>query len=158
MIVRVLTLGIVAIVMSVASAALAQNVIWVHDGQNLPEHRLRGQARAQADVKAGSEKYYVSVCTFPMADKKLIRSYEIRRELYKESRIVVMANLCNDIIPNAFQQDAFVAGYNSVMDPVIGQRLGHGWKAGIEKLVRAQLRKHPKGTLQADDIEFETPY
>jgi hypothetical protein len=136
----------------------AQNIIWVHDGVNLPAHRLRGQALAEEHLKAGVLKFYVSVCTFRRPDKKYIRSYEIRKSLYRASGVIVMANLCNDIIPNASQQEAFVAGYNARMDLKIGKKLGREWKEVIEKQVEIQRRRHPKGTLQAGDIEFETPY
>jgi hypothetical protein len=136
----------------------SQNIIWVHDGINLPAHRLRGQSFAEEHLKAGVLKFYVSVCTFPAADKKKIRRYEIRKTLYAASGVIVMANLCNDILPNASQQEAFVAGYNARMDMKIGQELGREWKEVIEKQVEIQRRRHPKGTLQAGDIESETPY
>ncbi len=142
----------------VSFPAVAQNVIYVHDGINLPAHRARGQLRAETDLKAGLEKFYVPVCTFPAADKRQIRAFEIRKALYQTSKVIMMADMCNDIVPSGSQQQAYVDGYNAVMEPAIGKRLGHEWRAVIEKQVSAVLRKHPKGNLRAGDIQFETPY
>ena len=135
----------------------SQGVVWVQDGYRLPEHRARGQARAEADIKRGLLKLYVPICTFPRADKKEIRRFEIRRAIMKASNITVMADLCNDILPDGVRQEAFVQGYNVTMDREFSRRLGRDWKALIERQVADQLRKHPKGTLRADDADFETP-
>lgn len=138
--------------------ASSQNVLYVHDGINLPAHRLRGETRARADLKTGAVKLYVPVCTFPSEDRRPVRQYEIRKALYRDVGINVMADLCNDILPNASQQEAFVAGYNSVMDLHIAKQLGKGWEKSIDQQVRTELRRNPRGTLRAKDIEFETPY
>lgn len=150
--------GIVVAFLSVPAATCAQSFVWVHDGRNLPEHHARGQARAMEDLNSGVLKLYVPICTSPRAEKKQVRSYEIRKALYQTSRVTVMANLCNDIMPNASQQEAYVTGYNAVMDPVIVKRFGRDWKEKIEKQVVILQRKQPAGTLQAKDIAFETPY
>lgn len=157
-IVRALAPAMLVVLLSSPAISHSQGIVWVHDGQDLPQHRLRGQVRAETDLKAGVSKLYVSVCTFPMPDKKHIRSYEIRKALYKAVHVLVMADLCNDLIPNASQQNAFVTGYNGVMEAAIGKRLGPAWKAPIEKQVAMELRKHPEGTLQAGDIASDTPY
>lgn len=139
--------------------ASSQNVIYIHDGINLPAHRSRGETRARADLETGAVKLYVPVCTFPSEDRRpAVRQYEIRKALYRNVGINVMADLCNDILPNASQQEAFVAGYNSVMDLHIVKQLGKGWKKSIDQQVRFELRRNPRGTLRAEDIEFETPY
>lgn len=136
----------------------SQNILWIKDFSDFSVYRLRGEAVAKQDLTAGLLKFYVSICTFPPGPPKEIRTYEIRKALYLASGITVMADLCNDMLPNAFQQDAFVKGYNSVMDEAITRRLGLGWKESLEKQVAVQLRKHSKGKLRARDIEFETPY
>jgi hypothetical protein len=87
-----------------------------------------------------------------------MRLYEIRKALYRASGITPMADLCNDIIPNGVQQEAFVDGYNSVMELAIAKRLGTDWKKAIDRQASAELKKHPRGTLRPADIEFETPY
>jgi len=138
--------------------ARSQNVVWIKDGYNFPEHRLRGQTRAEADLEAGVSKFYVPICTFPSSDQREVRRYEIRKNLYSAANIIVMADLCNDVLPNASQQDAFVKGYNAVMDAAIAKRFGNGWKELIEKRVEVQLQKHPKGRLRANEINFETSY
>ena len=138
--------------------ASSQNVIYVHDGINLPAHRLRGETRARADLKTGAVKLYVPVCTFPPADPRPVRQFEIRKALYRDVGINVMADLCNDILPNASQQEAFVAGYNSVMGLHIVKQLGKGWKESIDQQLKVEIRRNPRGTLRAEDIEFETPY
>jgi hypothetical protein len=150
------TAALVAI--QVSNVASAQGIVWVTDGYAVTAHRARGQASANADLKAGALKFYVSVCTFPKPRQRNIRMFEIRKALYGAANITVMADLCNDLIPNASQQEAYVAGYNAVMDLAIAKRLGQGWKLLLEKQVAEQLRKRPKGTLKAEDIAFETPY
>jgi hypothetical protein len=136
----------------------AQNIVWIKDMRDLPGHQLRGEALAKRDLKAGQLNFYISICTFPAAFPETIRAYEIRQSLYRSSGITVKANLCNDVIPNAVQQEAFVAGYNAVMGMAIATQLGAGWEESLEKQVSVQQRKHPKGKLRAQDIDFETPY
>jgi len=138
--------------------AASQTVVYVHDGLNLAGHRLRGETLAKADLKAGTLKVYVPVCTFPLSARTHVRQYEIRKALYGTSGIKVMADLCNDIVPNGSQQEAFVAGYNSVMDLAITSKLGPEWKKSVDRQVRAELKRNPRGTLQAKDITSETPY
>jgi hypothetical protein len=146
------------VTVSVPGGVRAQGVVYVHDGKNLPQHRVRGQAYAERDLKAGKTKFYVQICTFPPPERKEIRSFEIRQALYKASGITVMADLCNDIVPNGLQQSAFVEGYNAVMGAAITKRMGTAWQDGLEKQVLAELKKHPSGKLKASDIDFETPY
>lgn len=109
----------------------SQSVLWVQDGYRLPEYRARGQARAEADIKLGRLKLYVPICTFPRADQKEIRRFEIRRALLKASNITVIADLCNDILPEGVRQEAFVEGYNVIMNREFRRRLGPDWKAAI---------------------------
>jgi len=138
--------------------AQAHTVVWVHDGRNLPEHRSRGQSAAASDLKAGSLKFYLPVCTFPVPEDGHIRAYEIRKALYRASGITAMDDLCNDVIPNASQQEAYVSAYNAVMNAAIVKKLGRHWKETIDQQVALQLRAHPKGKLQARDIVSDTPY
>lgn len=138
--------------------AASQNVIYVNDGFNTSAHRVRGETRAKADLNAGALKLYVPVCTFPSSDPTQVRRYEIRKALYGASGIKVMADLCNDLIPNASQQEAFVAGYNAVMELAIAKQLGQGWKKSIDQKVVVEFKRKPRGALRAGDIEFETAY
>ncbi|SHH71951.1 hypothetical protein SAMN05428948_5099 [Massilia sp. CF038] len=87
-----------------------------------------------------------------------VRQFELRKAIYGASGIKVMADLCNDIVPNGEQQEAYVAGYNAVMDPAIAKRLGQTWKISLEKQVREEFKRKPQGTLRAADITFEAPY
>lgn len=138
--------------------ARSQGIIWLHDVRNLSEHRLRGQSTAQQDLKSGTLKFYLPVCTFPAAGQQAIRRFEIQKSLYKAAGITVLADLCNDLILESARQEAFVAGYNAVMDKAIAAKLGLAWKETLEQQVRSQQRKHPLGSLRAEDIGFDTPY
>lgn len=142
----------------VSATVHAQTVVWVHDGRNLPVYRARGHAAAQTDLKAGNLKFYLPVCTFPAADDDAIRAYGIRKALYKAAGVTAMADVCNDLVPDAAQQEAFVAGYNAVMHAAIVKKLGSAWQASIDKQVKVQLRKRPAGTFQARDSGFDPPY
>jgi hypothetical protein len=135
--------------------AHAQNIVWVHDGNDTD--RTRGQATAQADLRAGIKKFYFPVCAFPVADHNEIRRFEIRRTLLKASGIAALVDRCNDVLPDATRQTAFVEGYNAVMNPAIAATLGSDWRARIETQAETQRRRHPKGELRAGDIESETP-
>lgn len=136
----------------------SQGVVWLHDVRNLPEHRLRGESAARQDLKSGALKFYLPVCTFPAAGQQGIRRFEIQKTRYRASGIIVMADLCNDLILESARQAAFVAGYNAVMDTAIADKLGPAWKETLEQQVRSQHRKHPLGRLQREDIGFDTPY
>lgn len=142
----------------VHGVAASETVVYVHDGLNLAAHRSRGEMLAKADLKAGTLKMYVPVCTFPPRNRTQVRKYEIRKTLYGASGIKVMADLCNDIVPNGAQQEAFVSGYNSVMDLAITNKLGLGWKQSFDRKISAELKRNPRARLQAEDITVETPY
>lgn len=154
----VTSLTVALLCFPIAGFASAHGVVWVYDAAGPSRHRLRGKAFAEAHLHTGRLNLYVPICTFTKPDPKDIRRYEIRKALYEASGVHVMANLCNDIMPNGSQQEAFVAGYNSVMEPAIERRPGLGWKKAIEKEVGAQLILRPKGKLRPEDIWFETPY
>lgn len=138
--------------------AASPTVVYVHVGLDLAAHRSKGEMLAKADLKAGSLKMYVPVCTFALENRTHIREYEIRKALYGASGVKVMADLCNDIAPNGSQQEAFVAGYNSVMDSAIADKLGRGWKESVDRQVSAELKRKPRGMLRAEDIASEAPY
>lgn len=142
----------------VPAPARSQGVLWLHDVRNLPEHRLRGQSTAQQDLKSGTLKFYLPVCTFPAAEQQAIRRFEIQKSVYRAAGVTVLADLCNDLILSSARQEAFVAGYNAVMDKAIAAKLGLAWKETLEQQVRSQQRKHPLGSLKADDIGFDTPH
>lgn len=152
---------VAAVVLScchVPGIAASETVVYLHNGLNLAAHRSRGEMLAKADLKAGTLKVYVPVCTFAPKYRVQVRQFEIRKTLYGASGIKAMADLCNDIVPNGSQQEAFVAGYNSVMDLAITNKLGRGWGKSFNRRVSAELKRNPRGTLQAEDIRFETPY
>jgi hypothetical protein len=138
--------------------AYAQHVVWVHDGNDASAHRTRGQATAHANLKAGTKKFYFPVCTFPVADRTEIRRFEIRKALLHAAGIAALADRCNDIVPDATRQAAFVEGYNAVMAPAIAATLGPDWQASIEKKVETQRRQRPKGKLRSGDIDSDTSY
>ena len=142
----------------VPGIAASQTVVYVHDGLHLAVHRSRGEMLAKADLKAGALKLYVPVCTFAPRNLTHVRQFEIRKALYGASGIKAMADLCNDIMPNSSQQEAFVAGYNLVMELAITNQLGEGWKKSFDRQGIAELKRNPRGTLKANDIMFETPY
>ena len=154
---RLVAMSAAMVVLYAPAMTRSQGVVWVQDGYRLPEHRARGQARAEADIKLGRLKLYVPLCTFPRADKKAIRRFEIRRDLLKASNITVIADLCNDIVPDGVRQEAFVEGYNAIMNREFSRRLGPDWKAVVDRQVADQLRKHPQGALRAGDADVETP-
>ena len=94
----------------------------------------------------------------PLCRRKEIRRVEIRKALLKASGVAALVDRCNDILPDATRQAAFVEGYNAVMAPAIAAALGSDWQTRIEKQVETQRRRHPKGKLRASDIASDTPY
>ena len=70
----------------------------------------------------------------------------------REAAADAIANLCNDIVLNGVQQEAFVVGYNSVMDAAIVKLLGREWKKTMNRKVSIELKKNPHGALRGKDI------